>query len=157
MRTARAVEKREIRKYSLAGPRESDRQSTLHPVEIECLLIFLASHYAYPISRMRRHKDFRIDPGDLNMGSVRDIHRQGTRRGTECVGIVLGAFVALSNSIDDPKETDRLSSRAHRFHNNQVIKFNLIFSLYADPEFKRCSVLRTQNKSFDIALGRRIR
>src|SRR5262249_57774450 len=98
---------------------------------------------------MRWNKDFRINPCDLNMRSIRYLDRQRTGGGAEGITVVLSAFVALANRVDNSEEANALTPRAHCFDNNEVVKLDLIFPLYSNPKLQRRRIFRTKDETFN--------
>jgi hypothetical protein len=48
----------------------------LHPIDEKGSLELLPSNDAHFVAGLRRNKDLRIDPGHLDVGSVRNLHPQ---------------------------------------------------------------------------------
>ena len=89
---------------------------------------------------MRRDEHLRIDPGNLDMSGVGDIHGKNSFRSSEGIRVELRAFVALSHNIDDPEETHGFTMD-HSLHRHKIVELQEAAFTHSNPELERPGIL----------------
>ena len=105
MRTSGSIEEVEVGIDRFSGARAPDDDLPFHPIDEQSTPELLPMDDAHFAAGMRRDEHFRVDPCDLDMSGVGNIHGKNAFRGSESIRIELGTFVPLADLVDDAEET----------------------------------------------------
>jgi hypothetical protein len=142
---SRAVHELEVREDRLARSRETDRDASLHDVEVESPLEVFPSDDPRSIAGMWRNEHLGIDAGHLDVRRIRHFDGKRSLGRTERIRVELCALVTLSDKIDDTIEVHCEPAACRRLHDDQVVELNASALLYTNPEVQGGSIHGTEN------------